>query len=232
MKQTIARLAREPLFHFLLIGALLFVVFDLRQGAEILPPDRIVIDREQIRQLAARFERTRLRPPTETELKGLIEGQVREEVYYREALAMGLERDDPVVRRRMQTKLEFILDDLSGAEADDEKLRDYLAKHAERYAGEARTSFRQVFLNADKHGDLDSDARRILQQLRQGADENSLGDASLLPASFSLARKSEIERSFGADFGRTVTGLFPVRRPSGQGRGKDRAARAGARGSV
>jgi hypothetical protein len=193
----------------LLIGALLFVVFDLRQPDGAGPPDRIVIDAEEVKQLRSRFERARLRPPTAGELQGLIDDRVRDEIYYREALALGLDRDDPIVRRRMRMKLEFMLDDLSSVAADDEQLRAYLEQESERYRIEARVSFRQVFLSFDRHDDLDGAARQILRQLRQGADPNAVGDTSLLPSSMALADESLVERSFGADFGRALSNLEP-----------------------
>lgn len=107
------KLWREPLVHFLLIGAALFVFYDQtrEQGSEA--PNRIVMSSGEVEQLAANFKRTWMRPPTETELSALIENYVREEVFYREALAMGLDQSDPVVRQRMRSKLEFILEDLS-----------------------------------------------------------------------------------------------------------------------
>ena len=207
MPIRIKSLWREPLLHFLLIGALLFVVFDLRQPDVVGPPDRIVVGAKQVAQMAARFERARLRPPSAQELQGLIEDRVRDEVYYREALALGLDRDDPVLRRRLRMKLEFALDDLGGVEAGDDQLRDYLEQQAERYRIEALYSFRQVFLGADRHEDLDGDARRILQRLRRGADAAAEGDATLLPASMSLVSASQVRSSFGAEFANALEAL-------------------------
>ena len=207
MANFFGKLVREPLLHFLLIGALLFVIFDLRQDDGATAPDRIVIDRNRIELLSNRFQRIRLRPPTENELRDLIEAQIREEIYYREALALGLDRNDPVVRQRMRTKMDSILEDLSSLEVDDAELREYLAANPERYRQEAKISFRQVFLSADRHAQLDSAARLALQKLQQGAAEDSLGDASLLPASFTLASESLVERTFGADFSDAVFGL-------------------------
>lgn len=198
---------REPLLHFMLIGALLFVVFDLRQQDALGPPNRIVVDGEQVAQLAARFERARLRQPTAEELAGLVEDRVRDEVYYREAQALGLDRDDPIVRRRMRMKLEFVLDDLSSVEANDEQLRAFLEQQAERYRIEARTSLQQVFVAIDRHDDLDGAARRILQDLRQGADPDAVGDPSLLPTALRLADETLIESSFGEDFSRALASL-------------------------
>jgi parvulin-like peptidyl-prolyl isomerase len=209
MMKFIGKLVREPLLHFLLIGALLFVVFDLRQGEVVTAPDRIVIDRNQIGLMSKRFERVRLRPPTEAELQDLIEAQVREEIYYREALELGLDRNDPVVRQRMRTKMDSILEDLTSLKVDDAQLNAFLADNRERYRREAQISFRQVFLSADKHAQLDAVALKTLQQLQQGAAEDSLGDASLLPAYFSAADESTIERTFGAKFGSALFGLEP-----------------------
>ena len=109
----IRRILNEPLVHFLLIGALLFFVFDVSKEPAQTATNRIVVGAGVVEQLSAQFSRTWLRPPTDAELEGLIEGHVREEVYYREALALGLDRNDRMVRQRMRQKLEFLLEDLS-----------------------------------------------------------------------------------------------------------------------
>ena len=130
----------------------------------------------QVEQLAAQFSRTWMRPPTEEELAGLIERHIRGEVFYREALAMGLDQDDPYVRNRLGQKLEFLLDDLSAETApSDETLARYLQEHGERYQVPARVSFQQVYLNPDRHPQLEADATRLLAQLRGGADPATLG---------------------------------------------------------
>ncbi len=123
----IQKIWREPLVHFLLIGALLFILFDLTREESGDPANRILVSENQVEQLAAQFKRTWLRPPTEKELAGLIESHVRDEVYYREAVAMGLDRNDPQVRQRMRLKLEFLLEDLTAEEQpDDGVLEAYL----------------------------------------------------------------------------------------------------------
>ena len=139
----LARLWREPLVHFLLLGAALFAAFGVMQERGDEGPDRIVVDASQVQQLAARFKRTWLRAPTQEELVGLVEGYVREEVYYREALAMGLDRNDPVVRNGMRVKLEFLLEELTAEDAPgDEALNAYLRQHADRISW-PQVSFRQ-----------------------------------------------------------------------------------------
>ena len=201
---------REPLVHFLLIGAGLFLVFDLTQDERPDAASRILVDPSQVEQLSAQFKRTWLRPPTEAELAGLIESYVRDEVYYREALAMGLDQDDPQVRRRMRLKLEFLLEDLTAAEPpDDEVLSAYLQQHPDRFRIEPRLTFRQVYLNPDRRPDLDVDAERILAELRAGVAPDTFGDRSMLPDEQTAVSATEIARAFGKTFAQEVVALEP-----------------------
>lgn len=203
-------LSREPLIHFLLIGAVLFTVFELRQEKGSAAPNRILVDTGQVEQLAARFERARLRPPTAIELAGLIEGHVREEIYYRQALAMGLDQDDPVLRQRMRQKLEFLLEDLAAeATPGDERLTRFMQRHAEKFGEEARLSFTQVFLNPGQHQDLAADAMQVLTRLNNGAPPESEGDRSLLAQEYLLATQDEITRVFGDSFAQQMVLLEP-----------------------
>jgi hypothetical protein len=149
-----------------------------------------------------------MRPPTEEEFAGLIERHVRSEVFYREALAMGLDQDDPYVRNRLGQKLEFLLDDLSAdTEPGDETLAQYLREHAELYRAPARVSFEQVYLNPDRHPRLEDDAANILARLRAGADPAALGDVSLLGPAFDGATEPEIARQFGDAFAKSLLDL-------------------------
>ena len=102
------RLLREPLLHFLVGGALIFVLYRSVADDPAFVPDRIVIGEERVASLAATFQRTWLRPPTRLELDGLVQEFVDEEILYREGLALGLDRDDLVIRRRLRQKMEFL----------------------------------------------------------------------------------------------------------------------------
>ena len=168
----IQKLWREPLVHFLLIGAVLFILFDLTREESVDPANRILVSESQVEQLAAQFRRTWLRPPTPGELDGLVERYVRSEIYYREALAMGLGQDDPYVRNRLALKLEVLLDDLSAeAEPTDAELARFLDEHAGRFAEPARLSFQQVYLNpATGSRDLDG-ALKAAERSRDVADQ-------------------------------------------------------------
>src|SRR4051812_21878398 len=106
------RLLREPLLHFLVLGGAMFAVFHVAERTDQ-PAGKIVVSPGKMDQLATGFARTWRRPPTRVELDGLVEDFVREEVFYREALALGLDRDDTIVRRRLRQKLEFLAGDAS-----------------------------------------------------------------------------------------------------------------------
>jgi hypothetical protein len=207
---------REPLLHFLLIGAALFLYYDfLGTGDREAPaPKRIIVSSGQVEQLASNFKRTWSRQPTTQELDAMVESHVREEVFYREALAMGLDQNDPMVRRRMRMKLEFMLQDLAGQDASDEALSDFLKRNPDSFRDEVQLTFRQVYLNPNKRKDLENDASQLLLRLNKGSVPEGLGDQSLTPRNYRLAQQSEIARDFGDEFARQVVSL-PVGRWSG-----------------
>jgi hypothetical protein len=207
------QLLREPLVHFLIVGAAIFVAFDVTRAPDEVGARRIVVTAGQVEQLTAQFSRTWLRPPTRKELNGLVEQHVRSEIYYREALAMGLGRDDPYVRNRLALKLDFLLDDLS-AETDpaDSTLARFLEQHPERFAEPARVSFLQVYVNPDRYPDPAAEADRLLAVLRaegRDGDPAALGDPTMLASTFDDLRQDEIARQFGEDFASALVGLAP-----------------------
>ncbi len=205
------RILHEPLIHFLLLGALIFAAHAWRgeEGPENAPKDRIEVTAGTIAWLSEGFAKQWQRDPDKEELRGLVEAHIREEVLYREALAMGLDRNDTIVRRRMAQKMEFLSQDIAAAvEPDEAALREYFTENAARYEKAARLSFRQVYFSKDKRGDkLAADAQAALQALAQGADEETLGDPSLLPYEFENADPNEITASFGNGFVTAMTDL-------------------------
>jgi len=206
---------REPLLHFLLLGTLLFVVnafWDQWFPAQ----GNIVINEGRVRMLAENFRRTWQRPPTASELDGLIEEQIRDEVLTREAQRLGLDRDDTVIRRRLRQKIEIITEEAAASvQPTDAQLQDYLNQHAENFRGESRTAFTQIFLDPSKRGDrLDADAKILLDRLR--ADERrptstnwqKLGDQLfMLKQEYPLSGEREIATIFGADFASSLLDL-------------------------
>ena len=209
MLLRIQTLWREPLLHFLLIGFALFLYYDLVGSGDSEAPavKRIIVSSGHVEQLMANFERTWSRPPTEQELDAMVDSHVREEVFYREAMAMGLDQNDPMVRRRMRMKLEFMLEDLSGQDASDEMLSDFLQRNSDSFRDEAQLTLRQVYLNPDQRPDLENDAGQLLSRLRDGSAPEALGDHTLAPRTYQLAPQSEIARDFGDEFARQVAAL-------------------------
>jgi parvulin-like peptidyl-prolyl isomerase len=201
------------LLHFFALGAGLFALSAILQGPVAEAPNRIHVDAAQIRQIEQGFERTWQRPPTRQELEGLVDEFVREEIYYREALAMGLDRDDTIVRRRMRQKLEFLSNDLAPpSEPDDAALERHLAAHADAHRIEPRVALRQVFVSRDRRGDAAVDeARALLARLPLDPGAAAAGDPSMLPASLALAPLGEVRRVFGDDFAAAVARVEPGR---------------------
>ena len=195
---------REPLLHFLAIGAMLFLFYGWFGDAPPPTRDRIVVDEAQLLRLAQQFERTWLRPPTRDELSGLADDFVNEEILYREALALGLDKDDLVIRRRMRQKMEFLNADLTAQQATDAELADYLRTHPERFLRPARYSFEQVYFDPRRtDGDLSQRVAEVLGRLQAGqppADRQALGDPTLLPSILHTASAAEIANHFGTEF--------------------------------
>jgi parvulin-like peptidyl-prolyl isomerase len=199
------RLLREPLLHFLLIGAVLFVLYGLLNRGQSGAPREIVISASRVEALAGNFATVWMRPPTAAELKGLIDDYVAEEVYYREAIAMGLDQDDTVIRRRLRQKMEFISEDIAAAaEPTDAELQSYLEQHADKFALPSTLTFQQVYLSAERRGEaVRADAEKLLAELQAGrgpADPGEAGDATLLPATMEAASPQVIANAFGEEF--------------------------------
>jgi PPIC-type PPIASE domain len=206
------RLLREPLVHFLVLGALLFAGYGLLNRSGAPEPGRIVISQGQLAFMWESFTNTRQRPPTREEWGGLIRDRVREEVYYREALTLGLEKDDLIIRRRLQQKMAFLTDDVAArAQPTDDELNAYLQAHTEKFRVEPRFTFRQVYLNPAKHGEsLAHDAAQLLAQLNQfgsKSDISALGDSLMLDNRFDALPIGEVARLFGEKFATSLGGL-------------------------
>lgn len=194
------RLLREPLVHFLVIGALLFALYAAVSGPAPAPRNRIVVEPARIDQLANSFEAVRQRPPTNDELVALVESFIREEVYYREALALGLDSNDTIIRRRLQQKLEFLTD--SGAdliEPGEGDLEAYFEANARTYQNPPGVAFEQVFLGEAPAPERVSATLTALQADPE-IDAFPLGESTFLPGQMSLSDPEAIDRRFGAGF--------------------------------
>ena len=198
--------------HFLAMGALVFVLFHFAARGSKAPESTIVVSGGRIEQLAIGFTRTWHRSPTEQELDGLVEDYIREEVLYREALAMGLDKNDTIVRRRMRQKLEFLTEDATAAVSPtDQDLQRWLDKHSDKFRAEPQWAFRQIYFSADRHGESGtaaaSNALARLTGAGKNIDASQLGDATLLPHELPLSRLDEIASAFGDEFAQAITHL-------------------------
>ena len=208
------RILKEPLLHVLLLGAGLFIAYGLWSKPGSSAPGQIVVTAGQIEHLAAGFAKTWQRPPTEAEIKGLIDDWVREEIATREAMALGLDKDDTVIRRRLRQKLEFVSEDIAAqTEPTDADLNAYLKAHPESFRVEPSFTFSQVYLNPERHGNnLARDTARLLAQLKQAggeADISTLGDSLLLEQTFHSVPTSEVGKQFGEEFAAGLAELSP-----------------------
>ena len=213
------KLLREPLLHFLLLGAVIFAVYSLIPKSGGGDTGKIVVTQGQQASMLERFARTRQRAPTQQEWTGLIRDQVQDEVYYREALALGLDKDDLIIRRRLRQKLEFVSEGTAApAQPSDAQLQAYLDAHAAEFATERSFSFRQVFLDPQRHGaNLARDAERLLASLSRAGEKpdlSAIGDPLPLEHEIESAPTREVTTRFGASFVAAL-GSLPLRQWQG-----------------
>jgi hypothetical protein len=204
----LSRLIREPLLHFALIGALVFFLYPGNATTPATPVvGSYVIDvTPQVRdRLAAQFAATWNRQPEPDELAGLLSEHVREEVLYREALALGLDRDDPVIRQRMRLKMEFLGESAVGAMTPtDAELAAWYAANAAEYAAPATITFGQIMLTDP------AEAEATLAALAAGADPATLGRGTLLPAQIDAGSAQAVDGLFGTGFFDAMSQLAPA----------------------
>ena len=205
----IVRLLREPLLQFLALGAMLFALYGLAGKRSAETPQKIIVSASRVANLGDGFARTWRRLPNEQELQGLIEDYIRDEVFYREGRAAGLDRDDVIIRRRVRQKMEFLADDMSVPQPSDEQLAAYLASNPERFRAEDQLTFHQVFLSATRRANtIDSDSKQlasILARADGAVDATVLGDPFLLGEEFRNVSPSKVTSIFGERFAKQIS---------------------------
>ena len=189
---------REPLAHFLLAGAGLFLLFSYVTDSPDVADDEIVVTSGQIEHLTTVFIKTWQRAPTQQELNGLIEAYILEEVLYREAKAIGLDQDDTIIRRRLKQKMEFLVDDFSATDPSDVDLQQFLDANPERFRTDAHITFEHLYF-ADAGS---SAAETALAALQNGEtiDPAITAPSGLLPQRFDNASEITVSGQFGEKF--------------------------------
>ncbi len=216
------RWLREPLVHFLLIGLVLFAAYSVLnpgpgQGGS---PNQIVLTEDDLQQLQIAFTAQWQRPPTPEELAGLINSRVREEILYREALALGLDKEDTIVKRRMAQKMEFLAQDLSDLrEPTTEELRAWFEKNSQRFTLPSRTTFRHLYFSPDRRGQsARADAVHALNKLAGKSEDSpvaaALADAFMFQDYYGDRTPEQLGKEFGLNF---VQSLFQLEPGSWQG---------------
>jgi len=207
--RVVKRLLRDPLFHFAVIGIALFAVFRGSGGWDGQPGASVRVSAADVGLLEARWEQQWGRSPSAQEAEALIESHVREEILYREALSLGLDRNDTIIRRRLAQKMEFLASEASEARAPgDDELVAFLAQHPERFRVPGRVTFEQIYFGGEAHGDkLGEVADAALQAVRAG--ESVEGDRFLLARHQQGLSDDRVGQVFGDGFGKAVMALAP-----------------------
>lgn len=195
------RITREPLLHFFLIGIALFLYFG-RSASDDGDTKRIVVDQAQAEVLAQQFETTWHRPPTDQERASLVETYVHDEILYREGRSLGLDRDDPVIKRRVRQKIEVIAEEIVSREPPgDAELAAYLRANPASFKRPTIVSFEQIFLGPEGSGGLERRLAYARLALERGADRGSLGQPTLLPSREDRVGVDLVAKRFGGQFG-------------------------------
>ena len=208
-------LVREPLLHFLVAGLALFAVY---RGLHPSSPQqgdakRIVITGDDLRQLQIAWRAQWQRFPTADELRGLLDGRIREEILYREALALGLERGDTIVKRRLAQKMEFLAEDVSALwDPPIGELKAWFEKNQEHFASPTLISFHHLYFSPDRRGSrARNDAFGALQKLATGSNDaeglKGLADPFMFQDYYGERSSDQVASIFGTEFAKSLLSL-------------------------
>jgi peptidyl-prolyl cis-trans isomerase C len=210
------RWLREPLVHFLLIGSLLFIVYGYtNRGQGNATSNKIELTPTDINRLQMYFASQWHRQPTPQELSILVEDWVRDEVLYREALSMNLDKDDTIVKRRMAQKMEFLSEDVANAhEPSTEELKTWYGKNEQRFALPSQVTFRQLYFSSDRRGirtrdDATSALSQLAGQSQGSKDAASLADHFMLPDYYEDRSLNDLTKDFGLQFAQSIFKVKP-----------------------
>jgi peptidyl-prolyl cis-trans isomerase C len=209
----VRRWLREPLLHFLLVGALIFAVYDLVRPppGRAAPADRIVLTKNDLRQLAVFWIAQARAAPTADEMRALVDQKVREEILSREAVALGLDKDDEMIRRRLAQKMDFLAADMAALQDPSEaELRAWFAQNSGRFALPPRASFRHLYFSFDRGpGAQDAAAAAFARLAGEPAAAAAAADPFMFRDYYGDRTPEQIAKEFGPDFAKAVFRLEP-----------------------
>ena len=196
---------KEPLLHFLLIGAVFFFMYDMKNGPTV-NTKSIVISKAEIEHLKRLWTKTRQRVPTQSELQVLIDHEIREKIMYQEALALGLDQGDSFVRRRLAQKMEFFSSDIADlAKPSEEELLQYMSAHKEMFRSPGKINFAQIYIDPSKHK-LQTYSQTLLDTLGSKKNEvditllTELADSNMFKQSYAGESEYSLKKVFGEIF--------------------------------
>jgi len=205
---TLKRCLREPLLHFLVIGLVIFGFYAYinrgRSGSA--SPRQIVLSLDELATMTAYFESQWHRPPTPQEFQAMVEDKIKEEVLSREGLAMGLDKDDTIVKRRMAQKVQFLTEDVAAAhEPSTAELKAWFEKNSGKFALPSRYGFRHVYFSPDKRGtNAHDDATKALARIAGQPEDSPLivstADRFMFQDYYGDRTPSAIAKEFGPQF--------------------------------
>jgi peptidyl-prolyl cis-trans isomerase C len=214
---AVRRWLREPLLQFLAAGIVLFAAYRVLNPLSEAPDtgSRIVITQDDLRQMQIAWRAQWQRFPTPEELRGLVDNKIREEILYREAMALGLDKDDSIVKRRLAQKMEFLADDISSLrEPQEDELKSWFEKNRERFASPTLVSFHHIYFSPDRRGaHANNDASAALRVVAGRSDKTDasreFGDAFMFQDYYSERSSDQVAGIFGTDFTKTIFSLRP-----------------------
>jgi peptidyl-prolyl cis-trans isomerase C len=215
-KKIVVKFVSEPLVQFLFFGACIYAGYAVFGEPEAEDRDTLIyVDAQRIDAFVSQWESRWQRQPTRAEIDGLVQQYVSEETLYRQAVAMGLDQDDPITRRRMAQKLEFLTSDIAMSQVPtDADLEAFYEANASDFALPAEVTFVQVFFDPDKRDDTTlADAEAALVELKEAgvpdAQQLEVGDRTMVQSYFGSATLSDIQRQMGSGFAQSVMALTP-----------------------
>jgi peptidyl-prolyl cis-trans isomerase C len=212
---SLRRWLREPLLHFLLAGALVFAIYEVWHPA-VAQADRsnqITLTDDDLRQLAVHFLAQGRSLPTPAELRELVDEKVREEILTREAVALGLDKDDEIIKRRLVQKMDFLAQDLATLQApSDADLAKWYTQHADRFALPPRASFRHLYFSLDRPGAKERAAAALVGIAGKSADDpraTGVADPFMFQDYYAERTPEQVAREFGPPFANALFQLKP-----------------------